>query len=421
MTREETVLARPERSSRHRIGRLIGSTLVLASWLAVSVLGTAAPVLARTCGTITIENGTVSPGTGDTDTTFHFSVRVTDTTGAAPDWVRVRVRNTWTNLSGSGDYGAGVTFSGSRKIQAVGTWAYLFRTRSATGQICDHSRVSPATVVVKDAPPAPTPTPTPTPKPTASPTPTPKPTPKATPKATPKPRATRAPTPKPTAKSGGGTTKPSPTPRPTATRKPRTTAPPTSRPTAKPDPTASPTPTATAVVIAPGVTGGGPDSGSGGGGFSVDIASLTRAVPFPLAIWLATSAGGVLLFLLLLRRSAREDGWENGLALAGAGAGAVGPGPAGRAVGVADGSVPVERPIRTFDKPAAKGVERAKVAYRKVRISSKPDAVRSVELGRLERGDEVEILDSHEGFLQVRTPDDVVGWILRHTIVGAPS
>ena len=62
-------------------------------------------------------------------------------------------------------------------------------------------------------------------------------------------------------------------------------------------------------------------------------------------------------------------------------------------------------------------MERAKVGYRRVRISSEPDAVRSVELGRLDRGDEVEILESHEGFLRVRTPDDITGWILRHTVV----
>jgi hypothetical protein len=77
--------------------------------------------------------------------------------------------------------------------------------------------------------------------------------------------------------------------------------------------------------------------------------------------------------------------------------------------------------VKTFDKPPPKGVERAKVGYRRVRISSEPDAVRSTELGRLDRGDEVEILESHEGFLQVRTPDNITGWILRHTIVGAPS
>jgi hypothetical protein len=77
--------------------------------------------------------------------------------------------------------------------------------------------------------------------------------------------------------------------------------------------------------------------------------------------------------------------------------------------------------VRTFAKPPPKGVERAKVGYRRVRISSEPDAVRSVELGRLDRGDEVEILESHEGFLRVRTPDEITGWILRHTVTGASS
>ena len=77
--------------------------------------------------------------------------------------------------------------------------------------------------------------------------------------------------------------------------------------------------------------------------------------------------------------------------------------------------------VRTFDGPAAKGTSRAKVGYRQVRISSEPDAVRSTELGRLDRGDEVEILESHEGFLRVRTPDEITGWILRHTIVGGST
>jgi hypothetical protein len=89
------------------------------------------------------------------------------------------------------------------------------------------------------------------------------------------------------------------------------------------------------------------------------------------------------------------------------------------AAGTAMAAAAAER--RTFEEPPKKGVSRAKVGYRRVRISSEPDAVRSTELGRLDRGDEVEILESYEGFLQVRTPDNIVGWILRHTIVGAPT
>ena len=82
---------------------------------------------------------------------------------------------------------------------------------------------------------------------------------------------------------------------------------------------------------------------------------------------------------------------------------------------------PAAGAARAFSKPPRKGVERAKVGYRRVRISSEPDAVRSIELGRLDPGDEVEILDSSEGFLHVRTPDDITGWILRHTIIGLPA
>ena len=47
---------------------------------------------------------------------------------------------------------------------------------------------------------------------------------------------------------------------------------------------------------------------------------------------------------------------------------------------------------RTFDKPPAKGVERVKIGYRRVRLSDAPDDVGSRELGRLDRGDEVEIV-----------------------------
>ena len=71
-----------------------------------------------------------------------------------------------------------------------------------------------------------------------------------------------------------------------------------------------------------------------------------------------------------------------------------------------------------FAKPPAKGVERLKVGYRMVRLSEGVDDVSSRELGRLDRGDEVEVLGSYEGFLQVKTPDGLTGWIPRHTILG---
>jgi hypothetical protein len=157
----------------------------------------------------------------------------------------------------------------------------------------------------------------------------------------------------------------------------------------------------------------------------------------PRIIWFVTTAGGVLLFLFLVRRPRDEDDPSmDGLLLAAAMSSPVAthdprpPSPeasaaaatattAARPSGRATMLPPA--PPRTFAKPPAKGAERAKIGYRRVRISSKPDAVRSTELGRLDRGDEVEIVDSYEGFLQVKTPDGITGWILRHTIVGAPS
>ena len=39
-------------------------------------------------------------------------------------------------------------------------------------------------------------------------------------------------------------------------------------------------------------------------------------------------------------------------------------------------------------------------------------------LARLERGDEVEIVDSQEGYLNVRTPNGLTGWIPRGTVTG---
>ncbi|MFI5042010.1 MAG: SH3 domain-containing protein [Acidimicrobiales bacterium] len=72
---------------------------------------------------------------------------------------------------------------------------------------------------------------------------------------------------------------------------------------------------------------------------------------------------------------------------------------------------------RTFAKPPPKGVQRATIKSRLVRLNSEPDDIRSAELGRLDRGDEVEIVDSFEGYLSVRVPDGTTGWIHRATIV----
>jgi hypothetical protein len=72
---------------------------------------------------------------------------------------------------------------------------------------------------------------------------------------------------------------------------------------------------------------------------------------------------------------------------------------------------------RTFSRPPGKGVDRATIRSRLVRFNAEPDDLRSAELGRLDRGDEVEIVGSFEGFLNVRVPDGTTGWIRRAAIV----
>ena len=161
------------------------------------------------------------------------------------------------------------------------------------------------------------------------------------------------------------------------------------------------------------------------GGSGLDLAGLIGATPPPFVIWAVTTAGGLALFAFMVRRTESDDMSLDRLAafpatapeatvVVAVDAGRVAP-VTGRAT-----MLPPAQP-RAFDKAAAKGVERAKIGYRRVRISSKPDAIRSVERGRLDRGDEVEILDSYEGFLEIRTPDGITGWILRHTIVGGST
>jgi hypothetical protein len=70
----------------------------------------------------------------------------------------------------------------------------------------------------------------------------------------------------------------------------------------------------------------------------------------------------------------------------------------------------------TFREDAAPGVERRRIRYRLVRLSDAPDEVRSAELGRLDQGDEVELLHEQGTFWFVRAPDGTEGWVHRMTL-----
>ena len=88
-----------------------------------------------------------------------------------------------------------------------------------------------------------------------------------------------------------------------------------------------------------------------------------------------------------------------------------------RRSGYAPAGTDAREPAR-FASPAAAGVDRRTIRYRLVRLSDVPDDIRSNEIGRLDRGDEVELIGEHDGFLRVRTPDGREGWLHRITIVG---
>jgi hypothetical protein len=79
------------------------------------------------------------------------------------------------------------------------------------------------------------------------------------------------------------------------------------------------------------------------------------------------------------------------------------------------------REPRRFAARPATGVERRIVAYQSVRVSAGPDDLRSAELTRLDRRDEVEVLGDEAGFLRIRTADGIEGWVPRVVLVGAPT
>ena len=348
----------------------------MAGWIVMGLVAFAPAVDARTCGETSIDAGTVTPGIGETATTFTFSVTVTDDTGAKPAWVVVRVIGQLKPMTTTDtDARAGLSYRLSTTLPA-GSWSYGFRVRNARGLECDLKTVDPATITIT----APTPTPAPT--------------------------SNAALTPEPSANDGSSSP-----PKPDGSPDPGTSL----------SPTASATPAPTPEPVA-GLVGSVPPGGEEPG---VDAGASGLAYVGPILIWLLTSAGGVALFFLLVRRSA--DAGPDRLVLVAASVGA------GTTARVPPSAPPIDLtparpkgrstmlppiPPRTFDRPPEAGLERAKIGYRRVRISSKPDSVRSVERGRLERGDEVEILDSYEGYLEIRTPDGITGWILRHTIVG---
>jgi hypothetical protein len=69
-----------------------------------------------------------------------------------------------------------------------------------------------------------------------------------------------------------------------------------------------------------------------------------------------------------------------------------------------------------FGPRSIAGGQRRRVGYRLVRMSTEPDELLGAEVGRLDRGDEVEVLREESSYVLVLTPDDTIGWVHRTTL-----
>jgi hypothetical protein len=385
----------------------LAGAIALAAWFAPSPNPFApGAALAASCANkshrLTLTSGTVSRASGTTATSFRFSVRYTDNANCKPTQVSVTIPGVglYPLTASSSAYTGGVTFSVSRRLP-VGTWTYSFTAQSGSGsgsRLVTLRSVSPSRVVVTAA--------------TATPPPAPKPTAKPTPKPTPKPGA--RPTPKPTRKPG-------------ATPAVGTTASP--QETAAPDESGAPSPDESSDPFGPGQVDDGSGSAGSNGGYGLPpIFHAPAAAGF--ATWLFTTAGGLLLFAFLMRRQ-RDQPRPLSAAIVSAFAGVADGDPAAeearmprwRRPSVQAGrqtpryADPPSRPPLKFPAAAApSGVERMLVQYRFVRVADSPDNIRSMELGRLDRGDQVEVVERRSGFAHVRAPDGLEGWVPRMTL-----
>lgn len=451
------------RAARSRARRRPGA-LGAAVALLLGVLLLPAAALAGS-GPTRLSDPAASPDSGVPSTTITLSVTYENREGSAPDHVRVRVAGTTWDMhptANSESWRRGVRYTVSLKLP-VGQHATRF-------EAADRDKFSDAIdgplVTIKEPPPTPTPRPTiaPTPKPTPKPTPAPEATPAPTAKPTvaPVPRPTSAPAATPT---GAAPTPAAPTAMPDATATPGAGAPasPSMSPAAPadPDPTSSPV-TGAIVPGAPGRPSGGGPLGTPPGGSPLDgggpAATLLRALP----VTIATTGAVTMVMAFLVFGKRRRDGEPTapddvlsraaatgaGLvpdgSLAGGAGGAPAPvaGSAPLAVGVmptdADAHLPRWRrpsllearkadPTRmpaptvrlTFDgEPAAgaPGAERRLIRYRLVSLLDLPDEVRGREIGVLDEGDEVVLVEKRGTYWRVLCPDGREGWLHKMTL-----
>lgn len=338
------------------------------------------PVAALSCSgahQILLDRGVVAPGSGTTATSFVFSVRYRDTANCAPRVVNLRIPGVGTFGMGTTgtNFKAGVVFTRAL-VLPVGKWAYSFAAASgvrAGAKSVVQGTVKPTRVAVSKQGPT------------------------ATPAATPKPGSATTP---PSPSGSGGPTGATAAPSPTGSRRPGT---------------------------APGSTGGDDDDG-----FGVMIPAIFGGpVGGIVGPWMALTGAGIAIFFFMIRRRNESPvGMAAAPLSTGMGTGTARPAPFGddaavprwlrpslQAARKAGWGVPPPRGAVRFTGPAAPGVDRREIGYRLVRVADGPDDLGSEEVGRFDRGDQVEILESKGPFVRVRGADGLEGWVQQAAIV----
>jgi len=439
----------------HGVRTWLGASVVTVLLLCVF----AAPISAASPAT-TLSGATVSPRSGTPSTTIVITVTYKNKAGARPDRVTAKVGSVERAMTGpaTGDWRTGVVFRWSGKVP-VGTYPVTVSAQASKNR--GDASLAAGTLKIS---PVPAPTPKPTPKPKA----TPKPTPKPTARATVKPARTPGPVAEPTSGSLAGpgllpTPGPNPLPRPF----PTATAPPlivalggiggiggTGGPG---DPGGPGTPGSDGRS---GPTGGpGQPSGRGWGPLAGLLAMAGLQGPnftgLTVVPTLVTTTGAVALGMAfgLFGRRRREDESDDSLSAAAAsGVGFMAS--SAVAVGTVDGIAAASGAVLDVDDtealmprwrrpsliqarkadpirdtgPAARltfdhglvgpldGRERKVIRYRVVRLLDSPDELRGSEIGYLDQGDEVQLIEKYGAYWLVLSPDGQQGWLHKMTL-----
>lgn len=431
-------------------------SVLVASSLALLLLALASGT-AVGHASIRLTDPVVSPSVAVAGTPISFGVTFSDANGVAPKSVSALIDGNPIPMTGSGpDYTAGVRFSATAR-PAVGTHQIHFRAVDSSGHV---DEVAAPNLVINPAPsPTPKPNPTATPKPVPSPTSVPTPTRAPAASSAPTSAPIKMPAPSTATGSGGSTGSGSgtgsggsvtePTSGPGGATGGSTGATPggQSAETAGPagSATSSPTPRGASTNSARGALaqyeltraneGGGVPSGNPFGFLTSQNASSEKLLEEMLPT-VATGTAVVVTWaaFAIFGKRRRDDDDDGLLATAAATAYEIEAAPG---LHVVDESMmprwrrPSLQQVRRTDPLrataaaapslsfASAGVrpldnyERRHISYRLVRLLDSPDELRSAEIGILDQGDEVQLLERHGAYWLVLCPDGRQGWVHR--------